>query len=82
MGEFFSAPVMCKSKSGGVLDYVCEYLAKKTGAGTCVFSEKAGVLYPLVISVQIQTGKKTGFWWSSVLEKAGTESAIYDGGLG
>jgi hypothetical protein len=57
MNDYFSAPSICQSKSGGVYDYVCEYHAKKTGL--FVFSEKHGVLYMPLLSARIKTGKKT-----------------------
>jgi hypothetical protein len=40
MNEYFSAPEICQSKSGGVYDFVCEYHAKMTGwISVCLFKK-------------------------------------------
>jgi len=39
MNEYFTAPSICKSK-GGVLDYTCEFHAKKAGnRSVCLYKK-------------------------------------------
>jgi hypothetical protein len=47
MKDYFSAPEMCQSKSGGVYDYVCEHHAKKTGGrSVCLFNKNWHTIFP------------------------------------
>jgi hypothetical protein len=47
MSDYFNAPSICQSKSGGIYNYVCEYHARQTGGvSVCLFKKKWSHIFP------------------------------------